>query len=88
MKTKNEFILFFRFGTARGGKCSNSHAQKYDFFDEMNVFGSHSNSIPGSVQNQLGCAIDNCSDPYRIQKMNELRSDLPSGSVQNDARKR
>ena len=87
MKTKNKFTHIFRFGTAPGCKCSNSHAQKYDFFHEMNVFGSNSNSTPGSVQNQIGFAIDNCSDPYRIQKMNVFRSDLHPGSVQNDSQK-
>ena len=60
---------------------------KIRFFHEINVFGSNSNSIPGSVQNQVGFAIDNCSDPYRIQKMHVFWSDLPPGSVQNDARK-
>ena len=31
---------------------------------------------------------ENCSDAYKLQKMNAFRSHLPPGSVQNDAQKR
>ena len=78
---------YFSFLNSSRGQMLKFTCSKIQFFHEINVFGSNSNSIPGSVQNQVGFAIDNCSDPYRIQKMHVFWSDLPPGSVQNDARK-
>ena len=61
---------------------------KKAWFSRPERFWSRSGNALDQAPKFHGFSSENCSDPYRIQKMNVFRSDLPPGSVQNDARKR
>ena len=60
---------------------------KKAWFSRPGRFWSRSGNALHKAPKFHGFSYENCSDAYKIQKMNAFRSALPPGSVQNDAQK-